>query len=378
MKINGVYYRSIELNSDGWSVRIFDQRKLPWELVHLNLTSMEQAARAISEMWTRGAPLLAATAAYGLCLGLRCDPSDEGLGHAYDTLLATRPTAVNLRWALDEVKAASLPHQGEERIKAAYKRTSEICDEDVEINRNIGINGLELLRNISHNKGGKTVNILTHCNAGWLATIDYGTVTAPIYMAHDEGIDIHVWVDETRPRNQGALLTAYELGQHGIPHSVIADNAGGHLMQKGEVDLCLIGADRVTRNGDVCNKIGTYLKALAAHDNHVPFYVALPYPTIDYSMASGDLIPIEERNPREVTHMSGLDKDGNIEEIQITLSNANNPAFDVTPARLITGYITERGILEKVWDNNSIKPTAKYGQKSRKSLELIHSTIIWD
>lgn len=356
MKINGTHYRSIALNDDGWSVRIFDQRKLPWELVHVQLTEMEQAARAISEMWTRGAPLLAATGIYGLCLALRKDASDENLSAAYKTLLATRPTAVNLRWALDEIMSVVKPLQGEARMAAAYKRAGEICDEDVEINRNIGLSGLPLLRKMSEAKGGKTLNILTHCNAGWLATVDYGTISSPIYMAHDEGIDIHVWVDETRPRNQGALLTAYELQQHGVPHTVIADNAGGHLMQKGQVDLCLTGTDRVTRNGDVCNKIGTYLKALAAKDNNVPFYIALPYPTIDYSMESGDLIPIEERDSREVTHMSGLKADGSVEEFQITLSEGANPAFDITPAHLVTGYITERGILKKVCDGESDEP----------------------
>ncbi len=359
MKIEGVHYRSIELNSDGWSVRIFDQRKLPWELVHVHLTEARQAARAISEMWTRGAPLLAAVGAYGLCLALRDDASDENLEHAYDILLATRPTAINLRWALDEVASAAKQFQGDARVKAAYKRAGEICDEDVEINRNIGLNGLPLLRKMSKDKGGATLNILTHCNAGWLATVDYGTITAPIYMAHDAGIDIHVWVDETRPRNQGALLTAYELQQHGVPHSVISDNAGGHLMQNGKVDLCLLGTDRVTRNGDVCNKIGTYLKALAAHDNNVPFYIALPYPTIDYSMESGDLIPIENRDGREVTHMVGRCEKGKLQEFQITLSSASNPAFDVTPARLITGYITERGIIEKVCDNQEFMKMAK-------------------
>ena len=348
MNIDGQHYRSIELNPDGWSVRIFDQRKLPWQLVNVNLTTMEQAERAISEMWTRGAPLLAATAAYGLCLALREDASEAGLDRAYKTLLSTRPTAINLRWALDEMVKAVRPYQGKDRIAAAYKRAGEICDEDVEINRNIGLNGLPLLREMSEAKGGKALNILTHCNAGWLATVDYGTITSPIYMAHDEGIDIHVWVDETRPRNQGALLTAYELQQHGVPHSVIADNAGGLLMRQGQVDLCLVGTDRVTRNGDVCNKIGTYLKALAAKDNDLPFYIALPYPTIDYSLASGDLIPIEQRDGREVTHISGIDGDGEMGELQITLSNALNPAFDITPARLVTGYITERGLFEKV------------------------------
>lgn len=356
MKIDGKHYRSIELNDNGWSVRIFDQRKLPWELLHVELTEMEQAARAISEMWTRGAPMIAATAAYGLCLALRKDSSDRNLQHAYDTLLATRPTAVNLRWALDEMLEAVKSHQGADRTAAAYKRAGEICDEDVEINRNIGLSGLPLLNKMADAKNGEPLNILTHCNAGWLATVDYGTISAPIYMAHDEGINLHVWVDETRPRNQGASLTAYELQQHGVPHTVITDNAGGHLMQQGDVDLCLVGTDRVTRNGDVCNKIGTYLKALAAHDNNVPFYIALPYPTIDYTMESGADIPIEERSAKEVTHIIGRSRTGEVEEVQITRSNAANPAFDITPARLVTGYITERGILEKVCDGEKDQP----------------------
>lgn len=345
MNIDGNHYRSIALNEDNWSVRIFDQRKLPWELVEVHLKSMEQAATAIKEMWTRGAPLLAATGAYGLCLALREDPSDSALESAYLALLATRPTAVNLRWALDEIKKAAMSFQGTERIKAAYTRAGQICDEDVEINKNIGKAGLPLIRELAKSKTGP-VNILTHCNAGWLATVDYGTITSPIYMAHDEGIEVHVWVDETRPRNQGALLTAYELAQHGVPHTVIADNAGGHLMQRGRVDLCFVGADRVTRNGDACNKIGTYLKALAAADNNVPFYVALPYPTIDMNMDSGEEIPIEERNQNEVTHIDGLAQDGTPTNVRLTISCAANPAFDITPARLITGYITERGILK--------------------------------
>lgn len=356
MKINGTHYRSIALNDDGWSVRIFDQRQLPWELVHVNLTRMEQAARAISEMWTRGAPLLAATGAYGLCLALREDASDENLNKAYDTLLATRPTAVNLRWNLDEIKKAAAPLQGDSRIKAAYDRAAQICDEDVEINRKIGENGLALLKRLSAQKNGAPVNIMTHCNAGWLATVDYGTISAPIYMAHDAGIPIHVWVSETRPRNQGALLTAYEMQQHGVAHTLIADNASGHLMQTGQVDLVLTGTDRVTRNGDTCNKIGTYMKAVCAKHNDIPVYIALPYPTIDYTMESGDMIPIEERDAREVTHMHGRSAQGKVEEFQITLSDGANPAFDITPAELINGYITERGILKKVCDGNSDTP----------------------
>lgn len=356
MNIDGKHYRSIALNDDGWSVRIFDQRKLPWELVNVTLTTMEQAATAIAEMWTRGAPLLAATAAYGFCLAMREDSSDTNLDFSYKTLLATRPTAINLRWALDEMKKAVKDVSPEGRMVAAYKRAGEICDEDVEINRKIGEHGLPILHKMAQAKKGKPLNILTHCNAGWLATVDYGTVTSPIYMAHDAGIPVHVWVDETRPRNQGAYLTAFELAQHGVPHTVIADNAGGLLMQRGQVDLCIVGTDRVTRNGDVCNKIGTYLKALAAHDNKVPFYIALPYPTIDYTMERGDLIPIEERNQYEVTHVSGMSADGVVRDVRITQSIAANPAFDVTPAKFVTGYITERGVLQKVCDESSGEP----------------------
>ncbi len=356
MNINGKHYRSIEVNEDGWSVRIFDQRRMPWDLVEVKLTEMEQAAQAISEMWTRGAPMLAMTAAYGFCLALRRDSSDKMVQHAYDTLLATRPTAVNLRWALDEMKSTVDGLSEGERVDAAYARAKEMCDEDVEINRNIGLNGLKLLEVMSKAKGGDVLNVMTHCNAGWLATVDYGTISAPIYMAHDAGIKIHVWVSETRPRNQGASLTAYELQQHGVPHTVIPDNASGHLMQKGQVDLVLTGTDRVTRNGDTCNKIGTYMKAVAAKHNNVPMYIALPYPTIDYTMESGDLIPIEERSAKEVTHIQGRADDGSICEVQITLSNAANPAFDVTPAELINGYITERGILDKVCDGQSDEP----------------------
>ncbi|MGH1456729.1 MAG: S-methyl-5-thioribose-1-phosphate isomerase [Alphaproteobacteria bacterium] len=356
MKINGTHYRSIEVNDDGWSVRIFDQQKLPWELVNLKLETMEQAAYAIKEMQTRGAPMLAMTAAYGMCLALRQNASDENLQAAYGALLATRPTAVNLRWALDEVMNAVKDLPQDQRAAAAYARAGEMCDEDVEINRNIGLNGLKLLKKIAAAKNGETVNIMTHCNAGWLATVDYGTISAPIYMAHDAGLKIHVWVSETRPRNQGASLTAYELQQHGVPHTVIPDNASGHLMQKGRVDIVLTGTDRVTRNGDTCNKIGTYMKAVAAKHNNVPMFIALPYPTIDYTMQSGDLIPIEERSAREVTHITGLTGGGEIKEVKITGSNAFNPGFDVTPADLIAGYITERGILEKVCSGDTDEP----------------------
>ena len=344
MKIDGVHHRSIWLSDDGWSVRIFDQRQMPWRVEIAALTSVAASARAIKEMWTRGAPLIGATAAYGLCLGLRADSSDAALERDYQTLLATRPTAVNLRWALDRVKATVKPHWGEQRVRAAYQCAAAICDEDVATNRSIGEHGIALIDTAGRKNPGRPVQILTHCNAGWLATVDYGTALAPIYLAHDQGIPVHVWVDETRPRNQGASLTAFELRHHGVPHTVIADNAGGLLMQQGKVDLCIVGTDRVARNGDVCNKIGTYLKALAAHDNDVPFYIGLPMSTFDPSVATGSEIPIEERSAEEVTVIHGRDKDGNITSVRITDSPAGNPAFDVTPARLVTGYITENGV----------------------------------
>jgi methylthioribose-1-phosphate isomerase len=344
LKIDGSHYRSIWLSDNGWSVRIFDQRQLPWRVEIAELTSVAAAARAIKEMWTRGAPLIGATAAYGIALGLRADASDAALERDYKTLLATRPTAVNLRWALDRMTAAVKPHQGERRVVAAYECAKAICDEDVATCRSIGEHGVHLINAVARQKPGRPVQILTHCNAGWLATVDYGTALAPIYLAHDQGVPVHVWVDETRPRNQGASLTAFELRHHGVPHTVIADNAGGLLMQQGKVDLCIVGTDRVARNGDVCNKIGTYLKALAAHDNEVPFYIGLPLSTFDSSVATGAGIPIEERSADEVTVIHGRDANGNIASVTITDSPASNPAFDVTPARLVTGYITENGV----------------------------------
>ena len=344
MKIDGVHHRSIWLSEDGWSVKIFDQRQMPWRVEIAELTTVAAAARAIKEMWTRGAPLIGATAAYGLCLGLRADSSDTALERDYQSLLATRPTAVNLRWALDRVKATIKPHHGERRVRAAYQCAAAICDQDVATNRSIGEYGVALIDAAARKNPGRAVQILTHCNAGWLATVDYGTALAPIYLAHDQGIPVHVWVDETRPRNQGASLTAFELRHHCVPHTVIADNAGGLLMQQGRVDLCIVGTDRVARNGDVCNKIGTYLKALAAQDNDVPFYIGLPMSTFDPSVATGSDIPIEERSAEEVTVIHGRDKDGNITSVRITDSPAGNPAFDVTPARLVTGYITENGV----------------------------------
>ena len=287
MKVDGKHMRSIWLEPDGWSVGAIDQTQLPHRFATVRWQDVADAARAISSMQVRGAPLIGAAAAYGICLALRADASDEALERAYATLLATRPTAINLKWALDEMMAAVRNRPRDERVAAAYRRAAEICEEDVAINRAIGRHGLVLIEAIAAKKPpGERVNVLTHCNAGWLATVDVGTATAPIYLAHDRGLPVHVWVDETRPRNQGASLTAWELGQHGVPHTVIRDNTGGHLMQHGLVDLAIVGTDRVTANGDVCNKIGTYLKALAAKDNGVPFYVALPSPTIDFSVAT--------------------------------------------------------------------------------------------
>jgi methylthioribose-1-phosphate isomerase len=350
MKLNGVATRSVWLEPDGWSVGILDQTLLPWRIERLRLRSAADAAYAIASMQTRGAPLIGAVAAYGLALALREDASDDNLARAYAMLLAARPTAVNLRWALDDVSAAVRSRAPSGRAEVAYRRAAAICDEDVAINEAIGRHGLPLIEAIASRKTvGAPVNILTHCNAGWLATVDLGTATAPIYTAHDCGIPVHVWVDETRPRNQGASLTAFELGQHGVPHTVIADNAGGHLMQHGEVDIVIVGTDRTTGQGDVCNKIGTYLKALAARDNNVPFYVGLPSPTIDFSLSDGVAeIPIEQRGAAEVATMTGRTGNGRIESVTIVPdgSAVANHAFDVTPARLVTGLITERGVIE--------------------------------
>lgn len=346
MNIDGRPYRTIWLNDDGRSVEIIDQTKLPHQFETVTLRTLEDAARAISTMQVRGAPLIGATAAYGVALALRNDASDEALERACATLAATRPTAINLRWALDEMQKAIRNQPRDKRVAAAFARAAEICEEDVETNRKIGEHGLGLIRAHAEKKGGERVNILTHCNAGWLATVDWGTALAPIYRAHDEGIKVHVWVDETRPRNQGASLTAFELEAHGVPYTLIADNAGGHLMQKKLVDLCIVGTDRTTSTGDVANKIGTYLKALAARDNHVPFFVALPGTTIDWTLADGRAIPIEERDPVEVTHIQGKLADGTVASVLIAPEGgpAANYAFDVTPARLVTGFITERGV----------------------------------
>ncbi len=349
MKVDGKPYRSIWLGDDGRTVDIIDQTRLPHEFVVERLHTLEDAARAIEIMQVRGAPLIGATAAYGICLGLLDDASDTALEVADHRLRQTRPTAVNLRWALDEMVATVRNLPRAERLQAAYRRAAEICDGDVETNRSIGANGLPIIERIGAEKPGETINILTHCNAGWLATVDWGTALSPIYMAHDKGIAVHVWADETRPRNQGAALTAWELKSHGVPHAIIADNAGGHLMQRGLVDMVITGTDRTAGNGDVCNKIGTYLKALAARDNGVPFYVALPHSTIDWTIADGAKdIPIEERDVSEVTHMRGRAADGTMTTVEISSpgSPAATPAFDVTPARLVSGLITERGVCE--------------------------------
>jgi len=347
MKIGGRHYRTIWRNPDGWSVEIIDQTKLPHRFETVRLRSCEDAARAILTMQVRGAPLIGVTAAYGLCLALREDASDEAMDRAIAHLARQRPTAINLRWALEEVQAAVRNLPREKRVEAAYRRAAELADEDVETCRRIGVHGLGLIKEIAaRKKPGEPVNVLTHCNAGWLACVDWGTATSPIYQAHDAGIPVHVWVDETRPRNQGAALTAYELGSHGVPHTIVVDNAGGHLMQSGKVDICIVGTDRVTANGDVANKIGTYLKALAAKDNSVPFYVALPHSTIDWTLEDGLTIPIEERSADEVLKMPGRLPDGSVVTVEIAApgSPAGNPAFDVTPARLVTGFITERGV----------------------------------
>jgi methylthioribose-1-phosphate isomerase len=348
MRVGGKSYRTIWASGVGTNVSIIDQTRLPHEFVIVDLTTPADTAKAIKNMLVRGAPLIGVTAAYGLALAMRTDPSDANLLAASASLLATRPTAVNLAWALGQMQEHLLPLPPPERSAAAYARAAALAEEDVALCASIGDYGLALIAKIAAAKAGAPVNILTHCNAGWLATVDWGTATAPMYKAHDAGLPIHVFVDETRPRNQGASLTAWELGQQGIAHHVIVDNAGGHLMQHGEIDLVIVGTDRTTATGDVCNKIGTYLKALAAKDNGVPFYVAAPSPSIDFAVFDGVKdIPIEERGEEEVSFMQGLMADGRIERMRITpaSSPAANPAFDVTPARLVSGLITERGLI---------------------------------
>ena len=348
MNVGERHYRTIWLSDDGRSVEIIDQRWLPHDFRIETIGTVAGIATAIRDMWVRGAPLIGVTAAYGVAMQMADDPSDAALDAVWETLHETRPTAINLRWALDEMRRFLKPLPTQQRAAAAYRRAAEIADEDVGLNRAIGENGLAIIKAIAARKQpGQTVNILTHCNAGWLATVDYGTATAPIYLATEAGIPVHVYVDETRPRNQGAQLTAWEMAGHRVPHTLIVDNAGGHLMQRGAIDMVIVGTDRTTADGDVCNKIGTYLKALAAADNDVPFYVALPSPTIDWTVHDGlEEIPIEQRSADEVSLVWGKTASGEIAQVRISpeATPAANPAFDVTPARLVTGLITERGI----------------------------------
>jgi methylthioribose-1-phosphate isomerase len=346
VKVSGRHYRTIWPTAAG-SVRVIDQSRLPFEFTTLDLNTLDDAAKAIRTMVVRGAPLIGATAAYGTALALRSNPSDAHLDEAAQILRATRPTAQNLAWALTRMRDALAGVAPKERADMAFREAALICEADVEQCRAIGVHGLEIIRRFA-NKTGRAVNVLTHCNAGWLACVDWGTALAPIYMAHDAGIQIHVWVDETRPRNQGSALTAFELAAHGVPHTVIADNLGGHLMQRGQVDMVIVGSDRTTAAGDVCNKVGTYLKALAAWDNGVPFYVALPLNTIDWSLDQGRDIPIEERSAMELTHITGRTSSGSIETVRVVPEGSPglNLAFDVTPARLVTALITERGVCD--------------------------------
>jgi methylthioribose-1-phosphate isomerase len=347
MNVGGRPMRTIWPAADGRRVEIIDQTRLPHELAIVALTTLDDAAQAIRTMQVRGAPLIGVAAAYGMALAMAADPSDSALERAAAMLAATRPTAVNLRWALGEMERALREAPPQHRVDAAFARAGEIAEADVAISRALGEHGARLIREAWRRSGEtRPVEVLTHCNAGWLAAVDWGTALAPVYRAHEDGIPLHVWVDETRPRNQGASLTAWELGQHGVAHTVIVDNAGGHLMRQGRVDLCIVGTDRTTAGGDVANKIGTYLKALAAHDNEIPFYVALPSPTIDWQIDSGAAIPIESRDSREVTHIEGWTEDGERVAVRLTPvgSPVENYAFDVTPARLVTALITERGV----------------------------------
>jgi methylthioribose-1-phosphate isomerase len=349
MLVAGKPMRSIWCTQSGGAVSIIDQTRLPHELAIDQLTSVSDAAHAISTMAVRGAPLIGATAAYGIALAARADASDKSLAQAAEQLAATRPTARNLKWALENMHAALKEIPVDQRVDVAYQRAHDICEQDIQINQAIATSGLPLIKSLAAANPNRPVNVLTHCNAGWLATVDWGTATAAIYLAHQANIDLHIWVDETRPRSQGAALTAWELGHMGISHHLITDTCSGHLMQTGQVDLVITGADRVTATGDVCNKIGTYLVALAASDNQIPMYVATPSPTIDWSLSDGlSSIPIEQRSVEEVTHVWGCTKNGSIEQVRITppQTSAINHAFDVTPSRLITGLITERGIVD--------------------------------
>ena len=355
MKINNKYYRTIWENRDYGDIEIIDQTLLPHRFETIIVKTVNQTANIISDMNVRGAPLIGATGAYGMCLAVRENPSNKFIEKSYELLLATRPTAINLKWGLDKIKKEILKYSEDLRLKKAYEIARTICDEDVIICEKIGSYGLEIIKKLYEEKK-KPINILTHCNAGWLATIDWGTATAPIYMAQKNNIPVHVWVDETRPRNQGANITSFELKNQNIEHTVIVDNAGGHLMQSGLVDLCIVGTDRTTFTGDVTNKIGTYLKALAANDNNIPFYVALPSTTIDWNIRDGlKDVKIEERDSNEVNYIQGLDEENNLRSIRITPKGvkASNYAFDTTPSKFITGLITEKGLLNP--DENSIK-----------------------
>ena len=345
MKINSKNYRTIWFENN--LVKIIDQTKLPHKFIIKDLKTVKDTVNAIQSMEVRGAPLIGATAAYGLVLSILEKNDQSFLKKSSDDLIASRPTAINLKWAVDRMMKKLSGINSNENLKIALEEAKAIVEEDVNFCKNIGLNGLKIIEEIA-NKKKDTVNILTHCNAGWLATIDWGTATSPIYQAHQKGIKVHVWVDETRPRNQGANLTSYELNEEGISNTIITDNAGGILMQRGQVDMCIVGTDRTLANGDVCNKVGTYLKALAAKDNNVPFYVALPSSTIDWNIKNYKDIPIEERNSEELSHIEGLDEDGKLKKIQIypKKSKAMNLAFDVTPAKYVTGLITEKGICE--------------------------------
>jgi methylthioribose-1-phosphate isomerase len=349
MKVGGVHYRTIWPGDDGASIEVIDQTRLPHDFETVRLATRADVEHAIRTMQVRGAPLIGVSAAYGVALQMQADASDESLDAAVKGLLATRPTAVDLGHALDAMVETLRPLPAARRAEAAWLRAAALADESAAACRAIGEHGVALVEQACEAGGGARVDVLTHCNAGWLATVDWGTALAPLYLAHDRGIPIHVWVDETRPRNQGASLTAWELGQHGVPHTIVADSAGGHLAQRGRVRLFLTGTDRTTARGDVCNKIGTYLKALAAHDNGVPFWVALPSSSLDWRLEDGVRdIPIEERDPRELTHVTGRDDAGRRVEVGLAPedSPAANYAFDVTPARLVTGFITERGLCE--------------------------------
>ena len=349
MKINGKEYRTIWFENN--VVKIIDQTKLPHQFIIKDLKKVKDAINAIKVMEVRGAPLIGGTAAYGIALAVQENNDPEFIRKSAEELIQSRPTAINLKWAVDRMISKLSGINSDQILDIALTEAKEICDEDERFCENIGINGLKIIEEI-YNKKKDTVNILTHCNAGWLATINWGTATSPLYHAHKKGIPIHVWVDETRPRNQGANLTSYELNEEGIANTIIADNTGGILMQKGDVDMCIVGTDRTLSTGDVCNKIGTYLKALAAHDNNIPFYVALPSSTIDWDIKNFKDIPIEERNSEELSHIEGIDQDDKLKKILIypKKSKALNLAFDVTPAKYITGLITEKGICEASGD----------------------------